>query len=446
MKGAAAMGEFAEGSYIDSDRKVYLEDGSADPLGRWIDETGYVRLEDGDSEDGWYVDGEGNLCDGDGVQQDESLEVPDGWQVGSIPGGERRVGVDETLWTTDAGQDVTLSGTQGESPSPQALQAFQQGIHKTAPGIDAMGGDLSWAGGEFDPDADLHGRELGADYVGEDQHSNAFRPGDVRSNLGPGDQWTTIYGVSGDATMHKSVAPVQVSGGLLVDSSGQPLDGQFGYVVDAADGTLYTFDRKEVWVTLSGAWVNVATTGQGAGMLVEAAKRGEQVQAVHHSTAVSGQPVAGAGSMKVTAGKITEITNDSGHYQPEAEYLWQTMEWLVAQGMPVDDINVRTVATTRNAEEILKAWQFRLAGGNVAQARAKQQVMGELARREREKEELALQARVKEARQLPGDELKIAHQQATGCKDLEVSAAGNTLYCASCDTDLPEKYRPLLAQ
>ena len=439
------MGKFADGSTIRSDRKVCLQDGSPDPQGRWIDQAGYVRLADGGYEDDWYVDGKGVLYDGDGRQQGESLGVPSGWQVSSpVPG--RKVEQDETLWTTAGGQKVKLSTTGANKPSQATLDKFKQAILKTARAHDAMGGDLSWAGGDFDPKA-MHGRAIGAEYVGEDTRSNAFRAETARAGRDAGDaSWTTLYGASGDATRHKSVQEATVTpqsadegnvqgGGLLVDPSGKPLDGTFGYVV-AADGTLYTFNRQEAFVTVNGEWKDVSNSGeQLAGLILEAMKNGEQARQVHHSTPVRGQPVAGAGDIQVSAGKITKISNDSGHYQPEAEYLWQTMEWLAAQGMPVKDIDVRTVATTHNAEEVLKAWKFRLSGGNVAQVRAKDKAM----------DELLGTARQKATSQLAPDDLKRVHQDETGCPSLTVQGAGDTLYCGACDKDLDEKYRALLA-
>jgi hypothetical protein len=39
----------------------------------------------------------------------------------------------------------------------------------------------------------------------------------------------------------------------------------------------------------------------------------------HHSSLVSGAPVAAAGRIRVEAGLIREITNESGHYRPSRE-------------------------------------------------------------------------------------------------------------------------------
>lgn len=421
------MGEFAAGSRIESDRKVYQENGSPDPLGRWIDQEGYVRLENGDLEDGWRVDDDGRLSDGSGIQQDNSLEVPPGWQA--VPAWLPMVQPGDTLWTTEGGQPVTLSTTAERHPSADALKAFQKGIKHTSP-RDAQNSDLTWAGEDFDPDATMHGRALGAEYVGEDRYSNAFRAGTVRAaRPGNDTSWTTFYGVSDDATRHKSVQERNLQNGLLVDSSGQPLHGTFGYVVDP-HGKLYTFNRNEAFVTINGQWKDVTDSPQLAGILLATVQSGEQARQVYHSTAVSGQPVAGAGDIQVDKGKIIKISNDSGHYQPEAEYLWQTMQWLAAQGMPVWDINVRTVATTRDAEKVLKAWKFQLSRGNVAQVAAK--------------DGFRQKFREKAIMQLPPDDPTRTHFEEAGCLALEVARDGNKLYCTGCDTDLDEKYRPLL--
>jgi hypothetical protein len=431
------MGEFAAGSRIDSDRKVCQENGSPDPLGRWIDEEGYVRLANGEADDGWRVDDDGRLYDGSGVQQDISLTVPSGWRV-AIPPPVRMVQPGETLWTTEAGQQVVLSTTERRSPSAEALKAFQQGI----PHMPARSADLSWVDQNFDPKATMRTRALGAEYVGEDKRSNAFRAHTGRALQPENDtSWTTLYGVSGDATMHKSVqesipqVPKRHEEGFLVDSSGNKLNGTFGYVVHP-DGTLYTFNRNEAFVTVNGEWKDITDSPQLAGMLLEAMKNGEQARQVYHSTAVSGQPVAGAGDIEVKDGKITKISNDSGHYQPEAEYLWQTIEWLAAQGMPVHNIDVRMVAATRDAEQVLAAWQLRVSRGNLAPLYAKNTAMSEFHKGLREQA----------TAQLPPGDLRQTHLKATGCSNLQVTKSSrNNLYCSGCDEDLDETYLPLLA-
>jgi hypothetical protein len=56
----------------------------------------------------------------------------------------------------------------------------------------------------------------------------------------------------------------------------------------------------------------------------------------HHSSVLAGAPVAGAGVIKVKEGKITTVTNYSGHYKPSTAALMQTVEELLKQGALMD--------------------------------------------------------------------------------------------------------------
>jgi hypothetical protein len=431
-EGLATMGEFAEGSYIDAEGKVRQADGEPDPLSRWIDERGYVRIGTDGYEDDSYVDGAGNLYDANGSQLGTTLQ-PDGWTIQPSIEPQRAAQPQDVLWTTEDGQDVRLSTTQGTTPSDAKMAQFQQGIPKTRI-ADAQGGDLTWAGGDFHAD-DLHGRQKGPEFVGEDQSSQAFRPGTARVKHAGG-AWTTAYGASDSTTTHQSVRKATVDpSGLLLGPNDVPLNGDFGYVIDAADGTLYTFDRNEMYLSVQGKWMKIDIRVPGVlDMAMAGLKAGEKLQAIHHTTAVSGAPAAGAGAIKVANGKITSISNESGHYTPEGEYLWQTIEWLAAQGMKVEDISVVEIQTSRDATKILRAWQVRQTGGNVAQAQAKadavRQVEPEVARRE-----AARLARLR-------NDLTAVHLRETGgrCPSLSVAQTGETLYCTSCDQDLDEKY------
>ncbi|MFP5492381.1 MAG: hypothetical protein ACLGG0_12825 [Bacteriovoracia bacterium] len=53
----------------------------------------------------------------------------------------------------------------------------------------------------------------------------------------------------------------------------------------------------------------------------------------HHSSFLSGKPVAGAGELIFNDGKLHAITNLSGHYRPPAEYMHQVTHALEAQGI-----------------------------------------------------------------------------------------------------------------
>ena len=420
------MGEFDEGAYIDTDRRIRKADDSFDDLGRWIDERGYVRLPSDAFEDLWFVDVNGLLHDGQGVNTTLKLGVPSDWSVALPP-------ADETVqWEDEAiARRAGLSDTEPKHHTPEDVERFQAGIVKSARGTDDRGQDLTWANNaDIAAATDLHGRTLEPEYVGEDQRSAAFAADTLRAKVDPGNtgnsQWTTTY----DRADTDSVAETRVDNQLLCDESGTPLTGSFGYVVDPGSGKLYTFNRSEGYVSKSGAWLSLdgLDRGQLIGMIQQALQAGEQVSYVHHSTALAGAPVAGAGTLTVQAGKITKIDDDSGHYKPEGEYLWQTVSWLQAQGMPVDQIKVRMIAKDREPEKVLEGWKMLQSGGNQTQARLKDELNSEIIRAGFERERQANAARA-----VPTTPAGV-HQQRTGCADYNPSSDGT--YCMSCDTDL----------
>jgi hypothetical protein len=397
------MGEpFNEGSYIDDQRRVRFGDDEADPFGRWVDEDGYLRLPPegmGDYDDYRYVDIDGRLHDKDGNAVDVWFELPSGWGVGGP------------------------SPTVGGSVSPQAMATFEAGIAHTA-AADALGSKLDWASGDAPKTAaDLHGHALQPDYVGEDQRAGSFAKDTLRQPYGDSDQWVTEY----DPAETESVQKTKIAADVLLGKDGKPLDGSFGYVVDPSDGSLYVFDRSEAYVTKNGEWVPLKGVQASAAVIKEALAAGEHISWVHHSTPVAGRAVAGAGVIKVQNGVIVEINDESGHYKPEGEYLWQTIEWLAAQGMDVSKIDVKMIQKDRNPEVVLKGWQAQLARGNQAQAAAKRGVNAEIRAIEAERERKRRIARLG-----PGAEDQ--HRDATGCENL--SPSQDLSYCMSCDQDL----------
>ncbi len=53
----------------------------------------------------------------------------------------------------------------------------------------------------------------------------------------------------------------------------------------------------------------------------------------HHSSLLAGEDVAGAGELKVTNGKLTWISNKSGHYTPDAPHFLQVLHQLQKKGV-----------------------------------------------------------------------------------------------------------------
>jgi len=60
----------------------------------------------------------------------------------------------------------------------------------------------------------------------------------------------------------------------------------------------------------------------------------------HHSSFLSGQPVASAGEIMVENGTLMAVTRRSGHYQPTAEQLEQFLQNLSGSGVDLSKVNV----------------------------------------------------------------------------------------------------------
>lgn len=59
----------------------------------------------------------------------------------------------------------------------------------------------------------------------------------------------------------------------------------------------------------------------------------------HHSSFLSGGDVAGAGEIKVDKGRLTYLTNKSGHYLPEKEQVMQVLEELRSRGVSLAGVD-----------------------------------------------------------------------------------------------------------
>lgn len=84
-----------------------------------------------------------------------------------------------------------------------------------------------------------------------------------------------------------------------------------------------------------------------------------KVSKFHHSSFLAAADAAGAGELKVTNGKISEISNKSGHYRPGIPQLVQTLEFLQSKGVDLADIkkvNVAGVSKT-SKKSSLESWK-----------------------------------------------------------------------------------------
>ena len=84
-----------------------------------------------------------------------------------------------------------------------------------------------------------------------------------------------------------------------------------------------------------------------------------RVEVMHHSTMLDGAPVAAAGMINVRDGKVTDVSNASGHYRPKFEHLLQAVEALMQSGAMLDDtiVDAEGRDVQQSNPRAFSAWQ-----------------------------------------------------------------------------------------
>ena len=80
---------------------------------------------------------------------------------------------------------------------------------------------------------------------------------------------------------------------------------------------------------------------------------------MHHSSFLSGSPVACAGKIEVSQGVVTSLTNESGHYVPQEKHLKQVIDRFRRSGIYLSD----DVVEYYSSDEIERMMQMRNSGG-----------------------------------------------------------------------------------
>ena len=168
---------------------------------------------------------------------------------------------------------------------------------------------------------------LKSDYYGEDNPNNPNR-------------WNRMFG--NDVVCkyldesQRTPYEVTVNNGLLVHASG-PLKGQ---LVDTSTMTSLHSRGKNTAIFVMDPegklYIGSHTPGE-----------------FHHSSFLSGAPVASAGEMTVKNGKILEISNESGHYQPKQSLNNQVISELKHKGMAEKDVNSIVRSGRNDAGEVM---------------------------------------------------------------------------------------------
>jgi hypothetical protein len=66
-----------------------------------------------------------------------------------------------------------------------------------------------------------------------------------------------------------------------------------------------------------------------------------RLELVNHSSLVAGDRVAGAGELRVAHGKLQQVTDQSGHYRPDAAMTHNTLETFAKNGVDMRDVAVK---------------------------------------------------------------------------------------------------------
>ncbi len=119
-----------------------------------------------------------------------------------------------------------------------------------------------------------------------------------------------LRGVEYFSAAKRARSQLRFQSGKLIDQQGKPLHG-------------------------SGIWV---MDEQGAFYFTQEDKLGK----VHHFSLLGGMPVAAAGTFRANHGKLTLLTDYSGHYRPRAGHLVQAIRALQGKGVSLDQTELRS--------------------------------------------------------------------------------------------------------
>ena len=108
----------------------------------------------------------------------------------------------------------------------------------------------------------------------------------------------------------------RVIDGKLYGAEGSALDTIGGKTIGGTNRAIYVMDEAgEIYIS-----------------------RFQHIGKWHHSSLAGGKPVAGAGEMVIENGKLTFISNVSGHYQPNRFLMVQTLYELRKKGISLDGV------------------------------------------------------------------------------------------------------------
>jgi hypothetical protein len=189
-------------------------------------------------------------------------------------------------------------------------------------------------------------------YEGEDVRNGVWRSGVAGEN-----RTTRVTRYEDRATIDDRAA--QHDEGFVVDKDGYAISGNFGWVMDGQTGALLLFDPSDnQFFTADGT----AYTKPDNMSVLDMIQQGYRMRAIHHTTPVAGMPVTGAGMIELDSGRITKITDESGHYRPDAVQQHQAVSSLSEQGYDLAKTEVRLTGNDMTGRPTDKAGWIDAAG------------------------------------------------------------------------------------
>lgn len=255
-----------------------------------------------------------------------------------------------------------------------AQDAFTARRQNAAALQDRMADQTRRPAGAPDPDADYSLKAMSADphYVGENTRLQNVE-GEMRATAYQVKYHTAETAKYRAITQEQYSEPhpddpsVEVTKAKMLAGDEEVEDGEFGWVLDSSEN-LFLFDPDVEYAFLFDDKGAVAgqkpIRGLTARGLADLYDKGYQIQ--RHSTQAGGQPVIGAGMLTVEDGRISLLTDQSGHYKPFMANISNAASVLVGKGFMDGSTSVLITGQLNDplGRPIGKAWVGDLAAQN----------------------------------------------------------------------------------
>jgi hypothetical protein len=239
--------------------------------------------------------------------------------------------------------DELLHSLDQLSALVRQVDEYTSGINaRPRGGVDGAGGVHPGHSGDLDLDGRPDALDPDADGNGVLDDLNADGRPDIAPRLSGGHDWptkdllpryvgetdpataTSIFGVPSNGVKYLTPDEAEEFRVFVRD----------GLIYSAKDGTL--FDTSAAQSLHSGGGRAIFVMDNQGNLYAAPHKLAE----FHHSSFLSGGPVAGAGEIVVRDGKVILISDKSGHYQPPPQYRQQVLDQLGSQGVDVSTIQL----------------------------------------------------------------------------------------------------------